>query len=131
MEQRIVAFYVALFAAIWLLSLFPRSAISRIAFSWFGPVPREGESWARYQLRWAFYSLDWLGQIVLLLLLLYGTVYLFPTIEQNQIFLMFAAFALPIGAVMALSAALTFFIKAAKGRYWGPNPMYGGDQREE
>ena len=128
MEQRIVVFYVALYAAIWLLSLFPRSTVTRFAFSWFGPVPRQGESWTKYQLRWAFYSLDWLGQVAFLFLLLYSAAYFFPAIAQHQMFLAFAAFGLPIGAGMALLAALAFFIKAAKARYWGPNPVFGGKQ---
>jgi hypothetical protein len=126
MQQRIVLFYVALFAAIWMLRLFPRSTVSRIAFSWFGPVQREGESWAQYQLRWAFYSLDWLGQIAFLLALLYGVAYLLPGIAEHQAFLIFAAFALPIGAGMALLATAAFLVKAVKARYIGPNPVYDG-----
>ena len=125
MGQQIVLFYLALFAGIWLLSLFPRSTVTRMAFSWFGPIPKEGESFARYQLRWAFYSFDWLGQIFCLLLLFYLASYFYPGIEQNQAFLVFAAFALPIGGGMALLAAVTFLIKAAKARYLGPNPLYG------
>jgi hypothetical protein len=41
-------------------------------------------------------------------------------------FLVFVALALPIGAGMALLAAVAFFLKAAKARYFGPNPTYDG-----
>jgi hypothetical protein len=128
MELRIIAFWVAVYAVIWLLSLYPRSTVSRIAFSWFGPAPREGESWAKYQLRWAFYALDWFGQTAVLFALLYGAAYLYPGIEEHELFLVFAALGLPIGAGMALLAAVGFFIKAAKARYVGPNPLYGAQQ---
>ncbi len=128
MEHRIIAFWVAIYAGFWLLSLYPRNIVSRIAFSWFGPVPHEGESWARYQLRWAFYALDWLGQIAFLFALLYGAAYLYPGIEKHELFLAFAALGLPIGAGMALLAAISFSIKAAKARYVGPNPVYGRQQ---
>jgi hypothetical protein len=128
MEQRIVFFGAALLAAIWVLSLFPRSTVTRIAFSWIGPVPLEGETWAKYQLRWAFYALDWLGQIVFLFAVLYGAAYFYPSIEEHQAFLVFATFALPIAGGMALVATLAFLLKAAKARYVGPNPVYGGQQ---
>ena len=128
MEQRIVAFYIALFAVIWALSLFPRSTVARMAFSWFGPVPREGESWARYQLRWAFYALDWLGQIALLFALFYGAAYFYPPVGEHELFLVFAALALPIGGGMAVLAMAAFLVKAAKARYIGPNPVYTGQQ---
>ncbi len=128
MEYRIIAFWVAVYVVIWLLSLYPRSTVSRIAFSWFGPAPREGESWAKYQLRWAFYSLDWLGQIAFLFALLFGAAYLYPGIEKRDLFLAVAALGLPIGAGMAVLAMLAFLIKAAKARYIGPNPVYGAQQ---
>jgi hypothetical protein len=128
MEQRIITFFAVLLVALWLIRLFPGSIFSRIAFSWIGPVPLDGETWGRYQVRWAFYALDWLGQLAILLLLLIVAAYFFPSIQEKQVFLVFAAFALPMGAVMALVAALTYFIKAAKARYVGPNPVYGGQQ---
>lgn len=126
MEQRIVFFGAVLFATIWVLSLFPRSIITRIAFSWIGPVPREGETWGQYQLRWAFYALDWFGQIVFIFALLYGAAYFYPGVEDHQWFLVYAAFALPIAGGMALLATVAFLLKAAKARYIGPNPVYGG-----
>jgi hypothetical protein len=129
MEQRIIVFCAVFFAAIRALSLVPSSIVTRIAFSWFGPAPREGETWARYQLRWAFYAPDWFGQIAIVFALLYGAAYFFPSIAEHQLFLVFAAFALPIGGGMALLATATFLVKAAKARYIGPSPIYGNYQR--
>ncbi len=128
MEQQIVTFYVGLYVVVWVLFLFPRSIVTRIAFSWLGPVPREHETLARYQLRWGFYALDGLGQIAFLFVVLYGAAFLYPGIEENQWFLAFAAFALPIGGGIALVAALGFFFKAAKAMWVGPNPVYCAQQ---
>jgi len=128
MEHRIIAFFAAVMVTLWLLSLFPRSKLSMIAFTWIGPEPLRGESWMRYQLRWAFYSLDWCMQCAALLLLLYLASNIAPGLEGNQVFLMFAAFALPICIGMALLATITFALKAAKARIVGPNPIYGVEQ---
>lgn len=124
MEQRIIIFYFGLYIALRLLILFPQSIATRIAFSWLGPLPREGETYARYQLRWAIYSLDWLGQIAFLLTLFYGAAHFYPSVPDNQWFLVFASFALPIGGGVALIAAVGFFLKAAKATYFGPNPVF-------
>lgn len=127
MEQRILIFFACVYVLIWLLALFPRSMASRIAFSWVDPEPQHGESWARYQLRWAFYSLDWLAQILILLLVLSGVTYFHPAIQDNGWYIALAAFALPLGAALrcaalALLAASGFSIKALKAWYFGPNP---------
>lgn len=124
MDHRIIIFAVGLVGVLWLLRLFPRSSVARIAFSWFGPVPRDGESWAKYQLRWAFYSLDWLSQIAVLFAALFGAVYLWPSFAEHQLFQV-AGFALSLAGVTALVAALAFLTKAGKARYLGPNPVYG------
>lgn len=130
MEMRIIASYVAILVVLWLLVRFPRSIATRIAFSWIGPVPREDETWARYQLRWAVYALDWLGQIAFLFASLHGAAHFFPEVQEHQAFLALAAFALPIGASMALLGTVACLLKAAKARYMGPNPVFRAQRGE-
>lgn len=131
MVEKAVIFGLALFAVIWLLRLFPQSTLSRFAFSWFGPLPSDGESWAKYQLRWAIYSFDWFAQISVLLAALYGAPFVWPSVMDYQIYSVFATFALPIGAATALCAVLIFLAKAAKARLFGPNPRLQRHQRTD
>jgi len=124
MDNRVITFALGLVAILWLLRLLPQSAAARIAFSWFGPVPRDGESLAMYQLRWAFYSLDWLSQIAVVFAVLVGAAFLWPSFGEYQVFTV-GTFALSIGGAMALAATVAFLLKAGKARYFGPNPVYG------
>lgn len=124
METRILVFYVVIFAGLALLALYPRSVVVQIALLWIGPKPIFGESWAQYQFRWGIYSLVWLGQIVVLFLILLGVAYVYPIIENHEAFLILTGLALPIGAGMAVLAAFSFFVKAAKAKYFGPNPIF-------
>jgi len=50
---RVVVLYAAIAAVVVVLRLFANSFVSRVAFSWMGPKPAEGETWAAYQWRWA------------------------------------------------------------------------------
>jgi hypothetical protein len=49
---RLVIFYIT-YALILVLRSRSDSAIARAAFTWIGPRPIVGDSWARFQLRWA------------------------------------------------------------------------------
>jgi len=63
LEVKLVIFYVAAYALILVLRSRSHSSLAKAAFTWMGPRPIIGDSWARYQLRWALYSLGWLAQI--------------------------------------------------------------------
>ena len=60
---QILVFYGLIAVMVVLLRVFANSFVGRVAFSWRGPAPRNGESWAVYQWRWAVYSFDWLIQV--------------------------------------------------------------------
>ncbi len=129
MNSRVAVALGIILAVVWLIRLFPNSAAGRIAFSWFGPTPRVSESWARYQFRWAVYSLDWLGQIAVMIAILLGILWVAPDLEHHSLFLVFI-FALPIAAGMAVLALCGFLVRAAKAAYLGPNPIWDGPEVE-
>jgi hypothetical protein len=70
MEGKILAFFLAVDALLWLLKRRPKSSIARSALTFFGPTPRSGQSWASFQLSWAMYSFGWLCQFALVLAVL-------------------------------------------------------------
>ena len=120
---QILALYGVIAVVVVLLRLFANSFVSRVAFSWMGPVPKNGESWAVYQWRWAVYSLDWLIQILVLFVLLNGLLVLLPETQEHQ-WLSAFYFGLALGMGMALLAFVAFLLKATKARFFGPNPRY-------
>lgn len=123
MKLSIFIFFCAVYTAIWLLKRHPRSWISRTAFTWIGPRPVENESWARFQLRWALYSFEWLCQFSIALSALILASSWAPAIEAETWFSVWL-FALPLAIGVAVLACSGFLVKAAKARFWGPNPTY-------
>ncbi len=121
--SKLAIFYVVAYAPILVLRSRSDSAIARAAFTWMGPRPIAEDSWARYQLRWAVYSLGWLGQIVLIFCILWADSVWFPQVP-NQTWWQVFWFALPLGAGMAMLATIGFLVKSAKARVFGPNPQY-------
>jgi hypothetical protein len=109
----------------WLLRLRPNSLVSRTAFSWFGPRPLSGESWARYQLRWSLYSLGWFLQFTAVFSVLVFAAARWKLVELEGFFGVLI-FGLPFGIAMAALAALGFALRAAKAHIAGPNPTYEG-----
>lgn len=61
---KIVVFWIAVCAAIWLLKLFPGSLPARIAFVRLGPEPVRGELRCHYLLRWAACAGIWFTQAI-------------------------------------------------------------------
>lgn len=120
---KVLEFYAVIGAVVILLRLFSNSFVSRVAFSWLGPKPAVDETWAAYQWRWAVYSLGWLIQIMLLFALVNGVLIAFPQIQQHQLLLAFQ-FGLTLGLGMALLAFVAFVARAAKARFFGPNPTH-------
>ena len=130
MELRIFVFFVALRALLWLLHRNPQSIVSRVAFSWFGPLPIDQEPFARFQLRWAIYSFGWLCQIAIAIAALLIVATYFPAQFEQTWFRVFL-FALPLGFGMATLATVGFLFKAGKARWLGPNPPFGGFKSSE
>jgi hypothetical protein len=119
----ILGIYALIAVVLVVLRQLPGSVVSSIAFSWMGPIPSHGETWAKYQVRWAVYSLDWLIQIVALFAIVNGALWLIPKSQEIQLIWAFQ-FALAIGLAMAVVAFVAFLVKAAKAHYIGPNPTF-------
>jgi hypothetical protein len=101
----------------------PANTVSRAAFTWIGPVPRIDEPWSHFQVRWAAYSCGWFLQFGLVFSVLYAIAARWPGTGEEAWFRMLA-FAVSLGAGMAVLAALGFLFKAAKARFIGPDPQY-------
>jgi hypothetical protein len=121
MEVKIFVFWAVVYLLIWLLKRRPNSVVTRAAFTWVGPVPAAGQSWATFQLRWAFYSFGWLCQFAVVFSFLFVIVQRYPRAPDSFLFQLLM-FAVPIGAGMAALATIGFLVKAAKARLFGPNP---------
>jgi hypothetical protein len=120
---QILALYGVIAVVVVLLRVFANSFVSRVAFSWMGPAPKEGENWATYQWRWAVYSFDWLIQVLVLFAVVNGVLFYFPQTQEYQLLWAFQ-FALALGLGMALLAFVAFLVKAAKAHLLGPNPKH-------
>lgn len=122
-STKVLVFYAAVAAVVVILRLFANSFVGRVTFSWMGPKPQKGETWATYQWRWAMYSLDWLIQVMVLFALVNGVLIALPQAREHQLLRVFQ-FGLTLGLGMALLAFLAFVARAAKARFLGPNPAY-------
>jgi hypothetical protein len=123
MANSMLAFWLIVYVLMWFLRIRPGSAIARAAFTWFGPSPVAGQVWSAYQGRWAVYSLGWLCQIALVFSVLWFLSKRVSGIESHPWFLALAL-GLTLGAGVAMLATIGFLLKAAKARYFGPNPSW-------
>jgi hypothetical protein len=121
---KLSVFCTLVYSAIWLFSRFPNSHISRIAFSWHGPIPKFGELKSHYLLRWCLYALGWLAQVAFLFACGYFAVWVHPPLAETVPFLVFWAFALPLFGGIALLGALIAAASALKAKAIGPNPTF-------
>jgi len=106
------AIIAALFAVGWLLWFYRHTAAGRIVYLWLGPRPNVGELWSSYQLRWAFYSLNWLAQIVVVFVVLNVVLVALPKIQEHHLPWAFQ-FGLVLGATMAVLSFVAFGLRAA------------------
>lgn len=123
MGRSLLVFWLVVYVAVWVLKTLPRSAVARRAFTWIVPRPLPGQTWASFQAQWAIFSFGWLCQIALIFSLLSLLPARSPKIEDHPWFLGLA-FALALGAGIALIASLGFLFKAGKAHYFGPNPAW-------
>jgi hypothetical protein len=121
---KLAAFWVVVYAALWLLSRFPNSRVSRIAFSWHGPIPYRGEYKSHYFGRWCIYALTWFAQILFIFSCGYFVSSLFPHFANATLFLVVWAFALPLLGGTALLGAVLAACASLKAKYVGPNPVF-------
>lgn len=110
---KIVIFWIAVCAAIWLLKRFPASLPARVAFARLGPEPIPGELRSRYLLRWAGCLGTWFAQAVSVWAACWLTLHLDPTLLESTGFVVFASAIVPslgvasgVGAFVAMGLSL-------------------------
>ena len=130
MESNLTLFFLAIDGFLLYLKLRPESMITKAALTWIGPLPEIGQSWAKFQMRWALYSFVWLCQFALVISALWWFVSKYPEVYSQWLFQLFW-FALPIGIGVSLLATVGFLFKATKARYFGPNPYWNGGPNED
>lgn len=91
----------------------PSTLVSRIFLSWNGPFPEEGEAQYKFILRWAFYSLKWVVEILAIwggvIWIVDGDIY-----NGEPLYItMIIGFALPLGFMVAFIGCIGFLVKAA------------------
>jgi hypothetical protein len=117
-------FFLAMVLVLRLLARFPRSRLSRLAHSWYGPVPTVGELRSQYLWRWCRQALVWLVQVALVVGCGIAALELYPKAIDSALFHAAFLFALPLLAGMALLGAIGAAALAWKARVLGPNPAY-------
>ena len=122
MQGRILLFFLGVRVLLLFFQHRPYGIFARTAYTWMGPFPDLGESWSRFQLRWAAYSFRWFVELALLFSALCFFAFKVPNAYSYTLFQLFL-FALPLGLGMAFLAALGFLVRAAKAHYIGPNPV--------
>lgn len=120
-------FWIAAVIALRLLARFPDSQLSRLAYTWYGPVPFVGELRSGYLWRWCRCALIWLTQILVLILCGLVALRFNPKLIEFGIFHATFLFALPILAGMALLGAAIAGLASWKARFLGPNPAFRND----
>jgi hypothetical protein len=121
---KIAVFYAVLWLVLWLLRRSPESLVSKIAFSWNGPFPNVGEKRSQFLRRQALYATSWLVQILMVAAMLMIMVTLLPSLKSSEVFQLVSAFALTIGAGMALVSAIYFAVASVKASALGPDPEF-------
>jgi hypothetical protein len=120
---RIAVFWVAVCAAILLLSRFPGSPLARIAFARLGPQPVAGEPRSRYLRRWAACAGTWFAQAASIWTACAIAWHLDPALGQSMGFLVFwlivvslLGAAAGVASLVALAVSLLARTRRAAGR---------------
>jgi len=121
---KLALFWLAVQVGLRLLRAAPGSLLSRLAFTWFGPVPREGERRSDFLLRNACFALGWLMQVTIVAALMVLLGEAVPALAANDVFFGLCGFAISIGAGMALLGALLAALGALKARTLGPDHVW-------
>lgn len=123
-ELKIALFWVIVFIGVTILRRHPHSLISRVAFTWNGPMPIIGEPRSTYNVRRAFFALKWLFVLLLIASLVFGAAAISTTISESESFMIVSLFVFTIGIGMATLGFILALLGAAKARFIGPNPEF-------
>ena len=128
---KIAVFYACLWVVLWLLKRSPESWLSKAAFSWQGPFPAVGETKSHFLRRQAMHATSWLVQIILVAAIVVILTSVLPTLKSSEAFQIVTAFALTLGAAMAIVSAVFFSLASVKASMIGPNPEFELAKQEE
>jgi hypothetical protein len=118
----IAIFYACVATALFLLRLFPRSALSRLAFTWLGPVPGPGEYKSHHLWRWAAYAFAWFCQLLAVQLAALYFSQSHQSIVEKPVFQALFWFSIPMLGLVACAGAVLAALAALKAQFFGPNP---------
>lgn len=119
---KILAFLVVELIVLGGLYMFPRSSVSRMAFSWHGPFPENNETYAHYRVRRALWVGTLLCQLVIILFAGAWVIRSHPSMSGGFFEHIFMAFT-GVGWV-AIGCILWHLCTALKAALFGPNPVY-------
>jgi hypothetical protein len=119
-------FYACIAAVLFLLRLFPRSALSRLAFAWLGPAPRPGEYKSHYLWRWAGYAFAWFCQLLTVQLAAFYFSQSHQSLVETFLFQALFWFSIPMLGLVAFAGAVVAAVTATKTQLFGPNPRAVG-----
>ena len=126
-ESKLLCFLAIVGALRVYVRIRPTSSIAQAALSWIGPSPVAGESWARFQWRWALYSVSWLLQMLFAMSAVFLLFMQDDGAYEKHAWLQLIWFALPLGAGVALLAFVGFACTSVKAHLVGPNPVFAAE----
>jgi hypothetical protein len=121
MTEKIAIFYLIVFIVLVALRRMRPNIVTFVAFSWFGPFPKENELLSSFKARRIRYAFSWVIQFVayFAILALFG-VYFNSYFSEG--FFLVGSFAGTIGMGMAILACTGFSLSWLKTITVGPNP---------
>jgi hypothetical protein len=119
---KVVAFWIVVCAAIWLLKRIPDSLPARIAFARLGPSPLRGELRSLYLRRWAGCAGTWFAQALSILAAGWIALRWNTMLAESTSFLAFWAIVVPVLGGVAGVSALSALIASLWLRRFGPDP---------
>lgn len=125
---RLILVEIALWGIVAILSTFPYSRASRLAFTWLGPTPRIGEARSRYRARRSLWVLILFFQSIAIFFSLELIIRSYPELQEGSVKLI--AMVLPTLAILLLVTAAWYACTAAKARWFGPNPTFEASSSE-
>ena len=128
---KLLIFGLVVAVTLLLLRCFPNSAISRVAFSWNGPVPNDKETLSHYMLRWALYAFKY-GAIILIIMCagVYVGQMIMPNISENSYFQVIFLFGLPLLLGMTILGGMSCLCKSAWYRLRKSNCKFCEENQE-
>jgi hypothetical protein len=120
---KLFVFWIVVHIVYRLALRYPGSRLSRIAFSWHGPVPHHGELKSHFLARRCAHALAWLSQILFVFACGYCISFWFPSVAETTPFLV-VWFVVSLLGGMALLGAAIAACASLKARYFGPDPTF-------